>query len=268
MLKNEKFYVRANTLKKNNEGETLDVFGLVKTLVRNTELATALEKKAFRDGKKTIGEAYVNADPMTLTEEEVRSALGRETDAFLKAREDVLELQKEVDCLPIDEVTSLCPADRVQITLMAHAIYKKVQLESWIFDPENGGVEISSVIQGFYKKGSLKAVKETLRPIFNNLLGKEGDYFYGIRLKRSDFPESDLRNFLAAFGGNAKRATKKVKKDGKEEIEFSDFSYVDKSENKKVQLAAFTDLCAVIYDNAKKHVVIKEENGKEGEPEK
>ena len=57
----------------------------------------------------------------------------------------------------------------------------------------------------------MKDLKNNLMPVFNKLLGSEGDYFYGIKTRKSDFSDEDLRNFLASFGGTAKRAETKVK---------------------------------------------------------
>lgn len=80
-------------------------------------------------------------------------------------------------------MTALCPTDRVHITLMAHAIYKNVQLDADIFDTEKGGVDISKAVQAYYNKGSMKDLKDALRPVFNKLIGSEGDHFYGIKTK-------------------------------------------------------------------------------------
>lgn len=257
MIKSEKFHVKSNAVK---TGKTFDMFGLVKTLVRNTELSNALEKTSFKDGKHKIEDAYTSVDIMTVDESKVRSVLGNDTDDFIKARKEIIELQKEVkNCLPIEQVTSLCLTDRVHITLMARVIYKNIKLESWIFDTENGGVDISKAIQSYYKDGNLKNTKELLRPIFNKLLGTEGEYFYAVKTKRADFADADLRNFFASFGGSAKCEEKKTKKDGQEIITFKDFNYIDKSDNKKIQIIAFTTLCAVVLDNASKHTVIKPE---------
>lgn len=262
MLKSEKFYSKTNALKDTN----FDFAGHVRTLVRNTELSRMQEKKSFKDGKKALEDAHADIDVMTCDTSIINQTLGNDAGQFIKDREEIIALKDEIaTLLPNDNVTALCPTDRVHITLMAHAIYKSVQLDIDIFDTEKGGVDISKAIQAYYSKGSIKDLKDALRPVFNKLIGSEGDYFYGIKTKKSDFTDKDLRNFLAPFGGSAKREQVKSKKDGVETITFKDFNYTDKSGNKKVQIAAFTTLCAVVLDNASKHDVIKPEEEKKEE---
>lgn len=261
MLNTEKFYCNAHGLK----DSTFDFGGYVKTLVRNTELATVKDKKTFKDGKKTIEDLHSDIDVLTCPVEMVNTALGNDAGQFIKDREEVIALTEECNSLPIsmEQVTALCPTDRVHITLMAHAIYKNVRLDNEIFDTEKGGVDISKSIQAYYSNGKMSDLKDALRPVFNRLIGSEGDFFYGIKTKKSDFSEKDLRNFLASFGGSAKRNTEKKKKNGKTEIIFKNYDYTDKSGNKKIQISAFTTLCAVVLDNASKHEVIKPETTEE-----
>ena len=258
MIKTEKFYVQSNALK-NNDFAMLDY---VTALVRNTELSRMQDKDTFKKGKAIIEKDHADIDVMTCEESIINVSLGNDAGQFIKDRAEIKALQEEcANCLSMDKITSLCLTDRIHITLMAHAIYKNVVLDSDIFDTEKGGVDISKAIQAYYNKGSMKDLKDALRPVFNKLLGSEGDYFYAIKTSRSDFEEKDLRNFLASFGGTAKRKTTKKGKD----VIFGNYNYVDKSGNKKVQIAAFTTLCAVVLDNAKKHSVIKPEEEKQEE---
>ena len=263
MLKSEKFYCKTNSLKDKN----FDFGGHVRTSVRNKELSVLQDKKTYKDSKKALEDAHADIDILTCDESIINTVLKNDAGQFIKDRNEVVALKEEIASLPItiDQVTALCPTDRVHITLMAHAIYKNVQLDADIFDTEKGGVDISKAVQAYYSKGSIKDLKDALRPVFNKLIGSEGDYFYGIKTKKSDFTDKDLRNFLAPFGGSAKREQTKSKKDGVETITFKDFNYTDKSGNKKVQIAAFTTLCAVVLDNASKHEVIKPEEEKKKE---
>lgn len=258
MIKTEKFYVQSNALKDN----AFSMIDYVTALVRNTELSRMQDKKSFKDGKATIEKDHADIDVMTCEESIINVSLGNDAGQFIKDRAEIKALQEEcANCLPMDKVASLCLTDHVHVMLMAHAIYKNVVLDADIFDTEKGGVDISKAIQAYYNKGSMKDLKDALRPVFNKLLGSEGDYFYAVKTSRADFEEKDLRNFLASFGGTAKRETTKKGKN----VIFGNYNYVDKSGNKKVQIAAFTTLCAVVLDNAKKHSVIKPEEEKQEE---
>lgn len=252
MIKADKFFIQSNALK----DATFSALDYVVAIVRNTELSRMQEKKSFKDGKAILEKDHADIDIMTCEESVVNVSLGNDAGQFLKDRAEIKALLEEcANCIPMDRVTALCLTDRIHVTLMAHAIYKSVILDSDIFDAEKGGVDISKAIQAYYNKGSMKDLKDALRPVFNKLLGTEGDYFYAVKTSRADFEEKDLRNFLANFGGTARR---EVTKKGKEVV-FGNYNYVDKSGNKKAQISAFTTLCAVVLDNAKKHSVIKPE---------
>lgn len=256
MLNSEKFFVRSNALKNADSFSMLDY---VTSLVRNTELSRMQDKKSFKDGKETLEKDHPGIDIMTCDETLIYQSLKNDAGQFIKDRKEISDLTNEcASCIPLENVTSLTITDRVHITLMAHAIYKNVLLDADIFDTEKGGVDISKSIKKYYTSGNMKDLKDDLRPVFNKLLGTEGEHFYAVKTKKSDFTEKDLRNFVAAFGGVAKRDSKKSGK----EVVFGNYDYIDKSANKKVQIAAFTTLCAVVLDNASKHEVVKPEETK------
>lgn len=257
MLKSEKFFLRSDCLKDKN----FVMRDYVVSMVRHKELEKALDNKAFKDGKKVLEDNHAAIDVLTCEESIIHSELKLEAGEFIKKRDEIIALKTECEsCISMDKVTSLCLTDRVNITLMAHIIYKSVVLNSDIFDTDKGGIDIAPAIKAYYAKGSLKDLKDALRPIFNKLMGSEGDYFYGIKTKKSDFSDYELRNFVASFGGNAKQETTKTKKNGITTETYNGYNYVDKSENKKTQISAFTTLCAVVLDNASKHDVVKTEN--------
>lgn len=258
MIKTNKFYVKSDAMKLNNGKSALDVFEVVKSVVRHKELEVTLEKKVIRDAKELYETAHPGKDVMTATEEDCRVALGVDFGEFWKARKEVETLKEECEnCIPTDVYTALPVADKVHIILMAHTIYNRVQLSADIFDTGNGGADISEPIKKFYTgKGTIKAMKDLLRPVFYKLLGEEGQYFYGIKVKNSDFSDNDIKNFLANFGGMPKREIKGSEKKG---YSYGAYTWIDKSNDKKVQLKAFTDLCAVILDNSDKHTVVKPE---------
>lgn len=262
MLNSEKFYVKSDAMKDTEKiGYIRD---LVISEIRNTEFANISRKKSFSDGRATIESAHTDVDALTCDTSVVLDVLGAEKGAgFIKDRAEYLALKKEVDsCLPFDTISSLCPTDRTHVLLLAHIIYPQVSL-SKIFDD----VDIETPVKNWYQSGKgLGKLKEVLLPVFCRLLGTEGDLFYGIKVRRSSFDDVDIRNFLANFGGQAKRQEIKTKdKEGKEVITFSNYNWIDKSSNKKTQEAAFTTLLSVILDNPEKHVVLKPEPEKEGE---
>lgn len=258
MLSSEKFYVKSDCFKVESGISMRDY---VVSLIRNTELSRLLDKKSFKDGKKTIESEHADIDVMEVSEDVVNLCLKKDAGQWLKDRDEIKALKDEcTNCLPIDKITSLSLTDRVNIILVAHSIYKNVVLDNDIFDIEKGGIDISKSVQTYYKKGSMKDLKDALRPVFNKLVGTEGDYFYAVKTKKSDFSDTDLRNFLASFGGTAKREKSKTKIDGKDVVTFKDYNYVDKSGNKKIQVSAFTTLCAVVLANASKHDVIRPKN--------
>lgn len=256
MLKSDKFFVKSDSLKVETNFSMMDH---VVSLIRNAELNKALSKKSFKDGKKILEKSFVGVDPMEIDDSRIYTALKTDGGQWIKDRQEILDLQAEVnDCIPLDQVTTLSPVDRVHVTLMAHAIYKNVTLDKDLFDPDKGGVEIGNLIRKYYTNGSIKDVKTTLTAVFNKLLGVEGDYFYPVKIRKSSFSDADLRNFFAPFGGMASRETIKRKDDkGKEVKTFGNFDYIDKSENIDLQVKAFTTLCAVVLDCENKHEVIR-----------
>jgi hypothetical protein len=193
---------------------------------------------------------------MTCEESLIHQTLGNDAGEFIKRRNEIVALKEEVDkCLPLDKVTSLDPVDRVHVTLAAHTIFRAVVLDADIFDPEKGGVDIAPAIQAYYNSGKQKDTKDILRSQFNKLLGTESEHFYAIRTKRTDFATKELGNFLAAFGGKAGREKSKKEVDGKKVVVYGNYNWRDNSAKVKTQIASFTELCAVVVDNASKITV-------------
>lgn len=257
MIKSEKFYVRSDAMKLDNGKTALDVFEVVKSVVRHKELEVTIEKKVIRDAKEIYGAAHPGKDVMTASEEDCRIALGVDFGEFWKARKEVEALAEECDnCLSMDLYTALPATDKIHVTLIAHTIYNRVVLDNSIFKYENGGVSLSDAISEYYANGSKKNMKEILKPIFHKLLGSEGEYFYGIKVRNSNFKEEDIRQFLAVFGGVPKREIKGSDKKG---YSYGAYIWVDKSKDLKLQARALTDLMAVILDNSDRHEVVKPE---------
>lgn len=253
MLNTEKIYVKTYALK----DESFDVYAHVKSLIRNTELKLIEEKIA--DEKHQIEESYVDVNALTCDETLIRQVLKESTDDFIKNRKEVLALRDEcANCLPLENVTSLTQTDRIHIILLAHMIYPKVVLDADFFDPEKeNSVDFTKSVNAFFKNGAVNSeLKSNMQACFSRLLGAEGEYFYGLKPKKSDFEKSDIIHFLTRFSARAKRTCTKDKQT--KALTWGDYKYRTKTDKKKQQ-TAFTEFCAVIVDNASKHIVIKPE---------
>lgn len=252
MLKSEKMYVNAVALKNN---ENMDaVRNYIVSIIRHAELEKA-QRKISKD-RESIQMVKPGLDALTCDLAVAIEVLGQENaGAFIKNRAEYLELVEECNnCISLDGLTAYPESDVARLKIMAHMIYPAVNLEKVL---EN--VDLATPIKSWYSKGQGQGkLKDLLAPVFTKLLSTEGDLFYGIRVKRSQFDDEDIRHFVSIFGGTAKRTETKTKdKDGKETVKFTNYNWVDKSGNKKLQYSALTTLLGVILDNPSKHVVIK-----------
>lgn len=251
MLKSEKMFINAVALKDNDSMDTVRDY--IVSIIRHAELTKA--QKKISEDRDAIQKAKPGLDALTCDISVVIEVLGQENAGnFIKNRAEYLELVEECNhCVPLDGLTAYPESDVARLKIMAHMIYPAVNLEKVL-----EGVDLATPIKTWYSKGQGQGkLKDLLAPVFTKLLGTEGDLFYGIRVKRSNFDDEDIRHFISAFGGTAKRTEKKTKKDGKEILTVSNYNWVDKSGNKKLQYSALTTLLGVILDNPSKHVVIK-----------
>ena len=254
MLNAEKFNsIKTNALK----NKEFSIYDHVKTLVRHTEMNKALDK--LSDAKQALEEAHAGIDYLTIDSETARKTLKEDTDDFIKNRKEYLDLKEECEknCISIEKVTSLHQTDKVHIVLMAHTVYSGCLLSETLFDPEQGGTDFSSSIDYYFKKATVNAeLKNKLCLVFKLILGEDGDYFYGIKPKKSDFEKSDIIHFLSRFSARARKNKITSKKD--KTVTWSDFKYRTKTD-RETQRRAFTEFCAVVLDNADKHIVVKPE---------
>lgn len=252
MLKSEKFFMNYVALKDEN---TMDIIrSYVISIIRHAELEKA-QRKISKD-REAIQTVKPGLDALTCDLAVAIEVLGQENaGTFIKDRAEYLALVEECNnCISLDGLTAYPESDVARLKIMAHMIYPAVNLENVL---EN--VDLATPIKTWYSKGQGQGkLKDLLAPVFTKLLSTEGELFYGIRVKRSQFDDEDIRHFISIFGGTAKRAETKTKdKDGKETVKFTNYNWVDKSGNKKLQYSALTTLLAVILDNPSKHVVIK-----------
>ena len=213
MLNTEKIFVRSNCLK-SADSSSFSVLDYVTCLIRHTESEKASNKASYKSGKEALEEAHADIDVLTATEDVVRPILKEDTDAWLKDRDEVVALKEAVrQCIPFERVTSLAPADLVHITLIAHTSYSGVLLNADLFDPDKDGVDFSKAVNMFYQRGQVNSdVKDLLKKTLTKVLGSEGEYFYGVAPKKTDFDKEDVMHFLARFSKRASRSYSKNKK--------------------------------------------------------
>ena len=228
------------------EDKKEEIYEYVKTLVRNEELLRAKNKRIFKEGKKRIQNDHASIDAMTAEEKVIRTSLGKDTEDFIKARKEVIDLKEEVTkCRPIEEVKHLCMTDYMHLVLMSHIVYPMCVLPEDFFDYEKGGVDVSDLTKKYYTNGSIRDIKNTLRPIFNKLLGEEGDYFYAIKIKRSDFDKTDLIHFPLRYF---------IKSYKNNKIVLSSFDFNANNFNQRKE---FTDFCCVVMGKIPQEAVLK-----------
>lgn len=263
MLKSELFDIKTDATnldacKKDN----FLVMDAVKTVVRHAELAKA--EKAFKDLREKFESVSAGVDALTAEVGVVVEKLGVDAGDFITKRDAVVELRKEVEaCMSLDTVTALPLTDRVHINLLAHQIYKSIDITAFNSDflSDERAKKIAEAIKTFYTKGSgLKQFKEYLRPLIVEIFNNEDcKYFYPVTCKRSFIDEWLLHHFVASFGGNASRKIKTGKDDlGNKTVNYEPYNY-SLNLTKAQQVASITDLCSVVLANEKYHEVIKPE---------
>lgn len=249
MLNSEKIIVST----KAHKVEKFDtIVNYVRFLVRHTELEKITSNKDFTSARSKIENTLPDTDALTVPEEKVREILTDDAVDFLAKREELLALKEELAKIPVglSDFNALGTTDRTFIILQAHTAMKSIKLDETVFE----GIDLESPIQKFYSSGTMKGVKDMLRSIFSKIVGTEGELFYGVKLRKSDFSDLDVRNFLAYFGGKAQRTT--TKKDG---ITVGGaYKWVDKSGDKASQSMSTTNLFAVVLDSEKDYEVLKE----------
>ena len=270
MLKSELFTIASDAINVDAcNADNFSVFEAVKTVVRNAEYTVASNNKKYVDLRQKFETLNPGVDALTADNADVLKTLGVDAGDFLKMRSNYLDLKHEVEnCLPLETVTALPLGDRVQINLLAHQIYKGIQLDTYFPELLNDGKaeKIADYISAFYEKGaSLKAFKEYIRPIVVNIFNNaDCKYFHPVTTKRSFLDDWLVNHFVASFGGNAARQSKtSTTKTGDKVQEFLPYNYMV-NVTKAKQMQSITDLCSVIYAQKKYHEVVKPQSTAEG----
>ncbi len=208
----------------------------VETLVRNEELKAIVNNKRYLHSFQTIYDSHAGIDPLNCEKATVRSVLKKEASQFLENREQVLKLKKKCTELPaMQEIYGLNLTDRVHIELMAHMINPKIVLDKKIFCIEQQGINVKfDKLREYDSHG--KKIKEMLLSLFHHMLSLEGRFFYGIKVRRSDFIERDLRNFSISL---------------------------DKNISEKNNIRKFTDFCAIfLYGQEATYEIMDKKKGR------
>jgi hypothetical protein len=163
----------------------------IESLIRHEELSKITNKKRYKDSKRLIYEA--DFSPLTCEKNIIRQILKEKADLFIKDMEEITMLEKMCSELPtIQEIRGLSTIDRVHIELLAHVIFKYVTLDEDVFDSSKGGIDIHFDI---FTQQDVKKLKNTIKAILYNLIGSEGEFFYGIKFRKSNLSDIDILNF-------------------------------------------------------------------------
>ena len=252
MLSAEKIIIST----KNHKVESFDsICAFVRFLVRHSEYEKLTKSTGdFATLRKKIEDAHTSVDVLTCEEDVIKSSLTpAEGEIFLALRQEVLDLKDAIQETgkSLEDFNTLSDTDKVFITLQAHTAMKSIKLDKSILDE----IDLSKPIGKYFSSGSLKGIKDIFRTIFAKVVGKEGQLFYGVKLKKSDFSDGDLRNCLAYFRGNAARTASS--KGGTKA--YGEYDWIRKDESKDAQAMALTNLFAVVLDRNKDYEVIKPE---------
>lgn len=247
---------------KNHKPEKFDVIcNFVRFTVRNFEYEKVYNQ--IKETRDTLENEHEGINALTCDESKIREFI---TDAvkaqeFIDLRNELNSIIKERDSfgVTLDQYNSLSATDKVFITLQAHTALTAIKLDKDIVKD----IDLEKPIAKYFASGSLKGIKDIFKSIFTNVVGQEGELFYSVKLKKSDFSDEDLRNCLAYFRGTAKRG--KVKKDGGEI--YTDYTWDKKDGKVNAQTMALTNLFAVVLDCSKDYEIIKPEETVVEKPE-
>ena len=256
MLSNEKIFVRGNNLK----AEAGVVLEYVRTYIRENEFLSLQKNKVWKDGVTFFQEECVNldikdkanADITSLTKEEIMAYYPEKGPDFLKKLEEYKDLSKEVDSLKYEllDFNALSRLDRTFIILQARKAYKPARIDKSILKD----FDFQPLIKSYYTKGSISKMKDQVKQLFRKAVELDnGELFYPVKLKKSNFTEKQIRCFCSSFCRGGNMPVSKTK-DGKKS--YGRFDYKVDTSNEAV-LTAATELFAVVLDSKNEYEVIK-----------
>lgn len=188
------------------EGKTIDVINFVRFVVRSYELETL--SSSIEDELEAMTKSGVTVEGATL--ENLCEVF--EDDASLAVNTlEVIKLirtvQSHLSELPSEaEWEALSGTDKNLCTLLAHMNYERISLENLC-----NKVDLKNASNEYFESGNLSKAKKLFCNAWYNVLGKDGNLFFGLKLKNSDIPEEDIRSALATFRKGAKMHRNKDK---------------------------------------------------------
>lgn len=245
---------------KNHKSEKFDVIcNFTRLVVRDFEYSRITGKKDYIRLKALVEDDHEGINALECPEETIREYIPNAVEAqlFLDMRKEVNDLKEEISSfgVTLDQYNALSDIDKIFITLQAHTAMPAIKLDTSILE----NIDLKPIIGDYFKKGSLKGIKNKLQGIFTKCVGSEGELFYGVKLRKSDFNDEDVRTCLSYFRGTAKRSVDK--KDGNEI--YGSYDWVCKDGNTNAQAMAITNLFSVVLDREKDYEVIKPEESTE-----
>ena len=216
---------------------------------------SSLKKRLFSYEEK-ITECFPSTDLLTISEDLVKKALSDKAEDFLAIRKDYLEMVAKVAETGIssEEWGNLAPVDKINIELIAHQNVRTINLtESTLKDAGINFTGIKKIAENYLLNGNCQGAYNVLRPLIHNLLGgQDGQYFYGVKIRKSGITEKSVIGFLSSLVRDAAFLTKYDKKDKKRVVTGYDYSIAG---NKTKIVKAVTGFMAVILHNETAEVI-------------
>lgn len=234
--------ISLNTINSNFKAEKADIMNYVTSIIRREELAKVTSNLVSLE--EVLTDSYKTKSVSELSESELKTALGSDYAEYCDLIDLKKELELELSSLHTKEdIQALSEVDQLFLLLNARISYKGLKLsESMV--PDN----LSVAIKDFFANGSMSTIKSDLRTVFNSQFNREGDLFYAMKLKKSDFDESDIRNFLGRLVNPASRKLDKKSK------ELKSFDYSLKT-TKQQTIPVITEFFTVYYVSRELEVV-------------
>lgn len=242
MLKSENIIIKVN----NQKPETMDkISNFVHYLCWSNEHDKL--SSAFSKMKAMIESTFPTEDVNTMKDvSKLMLVDGLDIQKFINTRKELLSVKailKSLNEKGYNKITfsDLNNTDKIFLTLQAHTAVKSIKLDKSVLVKDDGtNYDFSPLISKWVESGQgLSNIKKSLSKIFSNIVGKEGDLFYSVKVKGGDIPDSDVRQFFGAFTGNAGRSGKDKK---------GQYTWVKDYSEKKV-LTALTDLFTVVFES-------------------